>query len=85
MSAGWQQQADEWIFEIQADAFLYRMVRRLVYAQVAVGQARLSAEVLARALDDRSEIRQAAQAQIPAGLAPACGLTLVEVRYDNLV
>jgi hypothetical protein len=41
--------------------------------------------VLARALDDRSEIRQSAQAQIPASLAPACGLTLVEVRYDNLV
>ena len=39
MSARWQKQADEWIFEIQADAFLYRMVRRLVYVQVAVGQA----------------------------------------------
>ncbi len=85
LSAKWQQQADEWIFEIQADAFLYRMVRRLVYAQVAVGQARLSAEMLARALDDRPDIRQEAQAQIPASLAPACGLTLVEVRYDDLV
>ena len=53
MSAGWQQHGDEWIFEIQADAFLYRMVRRLVYAQVAVGQARLSAKTLLQALDDR--------------------------------
>ncbi len=85
MSARWRQQADEWIFEIQADAFLYRMVRRLVYAQVAVGQARLSAKMLARALDDRYDIRQEAQVQIPASLAPACGLTLVEVCYDNLV
>ena len=85
MSAGWQQQADEWIFEIRADAFLYRMVRRLVYAQVAVGQARLSAETLLQALDDRSEVGQAARSQIPASLAPASGLTLVEVRYDNLV
>jgi tRNA pseudouridine38-40 synthase len=85
ISASWQQQADEWIFEVQADAFLYRMVRKLVYAQVAVGQARLSAKVLVRALDDRSEIRQSAQVQIPANLAPACGLTLVDVRYDNLV
>jgi tRNA pseudouridine38-40 synthase len=85
MSARWQQQADEWIFEIQADAFLYHMVRRLVYAQVAVGQARLSATTLAQALDERSEIRQAAQIQIPTGLAPASGLTLVEVSYDNLV
>ena len=70
----------------RADAFLYRMVRRLVYTQVAVsGQARLPAKTLVKALDDRSEIRQAAQGQIPAGLAPACGLTLVEVCYDNLV
>ena len=85
MSARWQQQDDEWIFEIQADAFLYRMVRRLVYAQVAVGQVRLSAKTLARALDNRPEVRQEAQGQIPASLAPASGLTLVEVRYDNLV
>jgi tRNA pseudouridine38-40 synthase len=85
MAAGWQSHADEWIFEIRADAFLYRMVRRLVYAQVAVGQARLSAETLLQALDDRSGLGQAARSQIPASLAPASGLTLVEVRYDNLV
>jgi tRNA pseudouridine38-40 synthase len=85
MDARWQNQADEWIFEIQADAFLYRMVRRLVRAQVVVGQARLPVQVLTRALDDRPDIKQEAQAQIPASLAPACGLTLVEVRYDNLV
>ena len=85
MSAAWQQHADEWIFEIRADAFLYRMVRRLVYAQVAVGQARLSAETLLQALDGRAEIGQAARSQIPASLAPACGLTLVEVSYDKLV
>ncbi len=85
ISAGWQQQADEWIFEIQADAFLYRMVRRLVHAQVAVGQARITADVLLRALDDRPEVRMEALTRIPAGLAPACGLTLVEVCYDDLV
>jgi tRNA pseudouridine38-40 synthase len=85
MSASWQHQGDEWNFEIQADAFLYRMVRRLVYAQVAVGQARLSAKILACALDDLPEFRQEARSQIPAGLAPASGLTLIEVRYDNLV
>jgi tRNA pseudouridine38-40 synthase len=83
--ASWQQQADEWLFEIQADAFLYRMVRRLVYAQVAVGQARLSEITLIQALDERLDVRLAAQAQIPAGLAPARGLTLVEVLYDDLV
>ena len=85
MSARWQHQADEWIFEIQADAFLYRMVRRLVYVQVAVGQARLPAKTLSRALDDRSDVRQEARSHVPASLAPASGLTLVEVRYDNPV
>ena len=85
LSAAWQQQADEWFFEIRADAFLYRMVRRLVYAQVAVGQARLTAETLLQALDDPSEVGQVARSQIPASLAPASGLTLVDVRYDNFV
>jgi tRNA pseudouridine38-40 synthase len=85
VSAEWQKCSDEWIFEIQANAFLYRMVRRLVYVQVAVGQARLPADALVRALDSRSEVRQAAQGEIPASLAPASGLTLIEVHYDNLV
>ena len=75
--AAWQNHGDEWTFEIQADAFLYRMVRRLVFVQVAVGQGKLLAEALVRALESRTEIL--------AGLAPAHGLTLVEVRYDNLV
>jgi tRNA pseudouridine38-40 synthase len=83
MSSRWQQQGDEWTFEIQADAFLYRMVRRLVYAQVAVGQARLSAKILAQALDYRPDIQQEAHSLIPVNLAPASGLTLVEVRYNN--
>lgn len=85
MSAEWKKQGDEWIFDIQADAFLYRMVRRLIYVQVAVGQARLPVETLARALDNKSGVRQEAQGKIPAGLAPASGLTLIEVCYDNLV
>lgn len=75
--AGWQTTADEWTFDVQADAFLYRMVRRLVYVQVAVGQGRLPVAQVARALAEGSKL--------PAGLAPASGLTLVEVRYDHPV
>jgi tRNA pseudouridine38-40 synthase len=89
LSAEWQNHGDEWTFDIQADAFLYRMVRRLVYVQVAVGQGRLLAETLVRALENNPgsvrEVRKEAQSRIPASLAPASGLTLVEVRYDNLV
>ncbi len=78
MAAEWKEQDGEWIFEIQADAFLYRLVRRLVYVQVAAGQGRLSVDALAEALANGT--------QVLAGLAPAAGLTLVEVRYDdNLV
>ena len=83
--AEWQHHGDEWIFEIQADAFLYRMVRRLVHVQVAVGQGRAQAEELAAALADRPEAPSRGESRriqvLPAGLAPANGLTLVEVRY----
>ena len=77
MTAEWKNTGDEWTFEIQADAFLYHMVRRLVYVQVAVGHGRLPAEMLTRALQDGTSV--------PVGLAPASGLTLVKVDYDNLV
>jgi len=74
MKAEWQQQGNEWTFEVQADAFLYRMVRRMVYLQVAVGQGKIPAQTIADLLEDRTRVA-------PAGLAPANGLTLVEVTY----
>lgn len=70
----WRSQDDEWFFEICAEAFLYHMVRRLVYVQVAVGQGKYPAQVVADLLQCRSST-------VPAGLAPANGLTLVEVTY----
>lgn len=76
-AAAWRKDDEVWSFEIEADAFLYRMVRRLVYLQVAVGQGRLSPDALRRALESGERVPLA-------GLAPACGLTLLEVRYDHL-
>jgi len=73
LSAAWQQQGDEWWFDVQANAFLYRMARRLAYVQVAAAQGRLPAEAVVQAL--------ARQTKIPTGLAPAHGLTLMEVCY----
>ena len=77
MRASWTKQADEWIFEVQANAFLYHMVRKLVLTQVVVAQHKVSVEKFAQSLAD--------QAEITSGIAPSNGLTLVEVSYpDNL-
>lgn len=74
--AEWKKMPDgEWQFEVKADAFLYRMVRRLVYVQVSVAQGRCSVEKVRNALSK--------QGQLLAGLAPAHGLTLVEVTYGS--
>jgi tRNA pseudouridine38-40 synthase len=71
-----QTEEDEWHFEVQADAFLYRMVRRLVFVQVAVAQGKVSAEAITASL-----AKGVSPGKLPAGLAPAHGLTLVEVAY----
>jgi len=77
MHASWRKQEDEWIFEVQANAFLYHMVRRLVLTQVVIAQKKVPAEKFARAL--------AEQVEVTSGIAPPNGLTLVEVSYpDNL-
>ncbi|HEX2697277.1 MAG TPA: tRNA pseudouridine(38-40) synthase TruA [Anaerolineales bacterium] len=72
----WKQVGDEWQYEVGADAFLYRMVRRLVYVQVAVVQGRCFQGTVVKALE-----KPQTKNEIPAGLAPAHGLTLVEVTY----
>jgi tRNA pseudouridine38-40 synthase len=73
--ADWQQQADGWQFTITANAFLYHMVRRLVYVQVAVAQGRWRITQFADGIDHQT-------VQI-AGIAAPNGLELVEVRYPE--
>ncbi len=73
--AAWTESEGEWQFQVRADAFLYRMVRRLVFVQVAVAQGRLTVEQIKQALET--------QVALPAGLAPAHGLSLVEVTYND--
>ena len=83
--AEWSQALDGedglWHFEVQADAFLYRMVRRLVFVQVAVAQGKVSADVIAHSLAKQLPAGMRSETLFPAGLAPAHGLTLVEVAY----
>jgi tRNA pseudouridine38-40 synthase len=82
MKAEWQQvSGDEWHFVVQADAFLYRMVRRLVFIQVAVVQGMTSVETVADAL--AKHFPAGTRSGLPSGLAPAHGLTLVEVKYKE--
>ena len=68
------QDGDGLQFEIVANAFLYHMVRHLVFTQVQIGQGKMSLEDLDLAL--REGVLRVK------GLAPAHGLTLVEVNYD---
>jgi len=80
MKAEWSRyKEDEWRFDVQADAFLYRMVRRLVFVQVAAAQGKVSAETIAASL-----AKQRPAEKLPAGLAPAHGLMLVEVAYPRI-
>jgi tRNA pseudouridine38-40 synthase len=72
----WKRMPDgEWQFEVRADAFLYRMARRLVFVQVALAQGKYLLERVQNALER--------QEKLPSGLAPAHGLTLVEVTYGS--
>lgn len=82
MQSVWRRLEDEWQFEVQADAFLYRMVRRLVFVQVAVAQGKISVEAVARSLAGQAEVVE--RSALPAGLAPAHGLTLLEVHYPPM-
>ena len=79
MNTSWQAREDEWHFEVQANAFLYHMVRRLVFVQVAVAQGKISLEAVARSLAGQAEGPE--RSELSSGLAPAHGLTLVEVTY----
>ncbi len=63
----------EWQFEVEADAFLYRMVRRLVFVQVALAQGNVSVEKVQHAL--------LKQGKLLSGLAPSAGLALTKVNY----
>ena len=77
MRAEWRIMADRWpelVFTIEANAFLFRMVRRIVKALAQVGLGQLSAE-------DVSDILASKDSQRVKGIAPACGLCLVKVTY----
>jgi tRNA pseudouridine38-40 synthase len=76
IQAAWSQQ-DPWLwFDIEANAFLYRMVRMLVGTMLRVGEGTLTVEAFAGILETRDRGR--------AGPAVAAkGLCLRSVTYDD--
>jgi len=72
--AEWQQNGDMYQFEVEGNAFLYHMVRRMVSLQVEVGQGKFKPETLSGFLN--GELPGMIQ-----GLAPAHGLCLTKVNY----
>jgi tRNA pseudouridine38-40 synthase len=87
LKADWSQESPYVIFEITAQAFLYHMVRRIVFMQVMIAQRKLTIDDLQQALDigsvfnsDRGLHQNHTSHQVH-GLAPAQGLILAEVNY----
>jgi tRNA pseudouridine38-40 synthase len=74
IEAGWLAEPPWLMFEIEANAFLFRMVRSIVGTLLQVGQGRLSPDAFGVVLASRDRSR-AGQT------APAHGLCLIRVRY----
>ena len=74
--ATWYAGGPELVFEIVGNAFLYHMVRRMVFFMVKVGQGRLQPESVLDYLERENLPRIQ-------GLAPPQGLFLVEVIYPS--
>lgn len=73
--AAWRKTGRQLVFEISGNAFLYHMVRSIVMVLVKIGQGLEPPDRISHYLEDPS----GTPAQ---GLAPARGLTLIEVRYQ---
>jgi tRNA pseudouridine38-40 synthase len=72
--AAWKKNGTELVFEISGNAFLYHMVRNIVMTLVKIGQGLEPAGRIKELLDNPAE----SKAQ---GLAPARGLSLLDVKY----
>lgn len=74
LSAGWGGEAPRLTFEMEANAFLYRMVRSVVGTLLQVGRGEMSEEEFVSVLASRDRGRSGPT-------APPQGLFLVQVRY----
>lgn len=75
LRAEWRETGGRLVFCVEANAFLFRMVRRMVATLVRAGTGELSEDEVGDLLDSRNPDRVK-------GAAPACGLCLVKVSYE---
>ncbi len=75
--ASLEKQGDEIALRLSGDAFLYNMVRIIAGTLVYIGQGRLGTDTFSRAIRTGDRL-------LLGPTAPACGLTLMEVRYEDL-
>jgi tRNA pseudouridine38-40 synthase len=68
----------EYSYHITANAFLYHMVRRIVFVMMEVGCGRVKQEIVQQAVAAAGE-----GGRINPGIAPAHGLTLIQVQYND--
>jgi tRNA pseudouridine38-40 synthase len=71
----WVETPGSWEYHVTANAFLYHMVRRLVYVQVEVARGNISLEDLAAGLQTGRKLKP--------GLSPANGLRLDKVSFGK--
>jgi tRNA pseudouridine38-40 synthase len=74
LMAEWSGEPPWLAFDIEANAFLYRMVRSIVGTLLQVGRGRMSLEGFAAAL-------AACDRSLAGPTAPPHGLCLIEVKY----
>jgi len=73
LESRWQHRDEGLVYQITATAFLYHMIRRVVWQQVLCATGRISL------IELQDGIEKAAP--LPPGMAPPNGLTLVRVSY----
>ena len=78
--AEWNEEKAGLVFEVAANAFLYHMVRKMVYLQVVIGQGKQEMSLLSSLLQPQAVVIENSPLVVQ-GLAPAHGLVLAEVQY----
>jgi len=73
----WEQvSSTDYQYTICANAFLFHMVRRMVYVMIKAGEGKVVQQEINEALTGKVT-------KIVPGIAPACGLTLIKVNYSE--